>query len=62
MQGLAFDWGTSNLYAVTDGGYVLACDPSHTPPFTCATVLSNQGDVEGIAVNPVEGYIFQSVL
>ena len=53
--GLAFDWITGNIYASTGNGFILVCDRTRTSNLTCATVLSNQGDLYGIALNPAEG-------
>ena len=55
IAGLAFDWITGTIYVGTVDGYILACDPTRTANLTCATVLSNQGWVYGISLNPVEG-------
>ena len=56
MQGLSFDWITANLYVVTGGGNIIACDTNLERAFTCATVLTGQGDVEGLALHPTKGY------
>ena len=55
IESLAFDWITGNIYAVTFGGYILACDAATDRNFSCATVLSGQGSLRGITLNPVEG-------
>ena len=54
FRGLAYDWITSNIYAVTRGGFILACSDSRRSArtFGCGTVLSSQGDLRGIALNP----------
>ena len=54
---LAFDSITRNVYVGTgQQGYILACDTVRASNFTCVTVLKNQGDVQGIFLNPAEGY------
>lgn len=55
LYGLALDWVTGNIYIASWGGFVLACDGRPTAPFTCATVLTGQGHLSGIALDPVAG-------
>lgn len=53
ISGLDLDWITGNLYAVTTLGFILLCGTRRT--FTCASLLRDQGQVEGIAVDPITG-------
>ena len=55
LRGLAFDWITGNMYVGTYDGHILACDTVRTSTLICATMLSNQGTVNGIALHPVAG-------
>ena len=55
LRGLAFDWITGNVYAVAEDGDILACDGNPGRNFSCATVLSGQGTLTGIALDPVQG-------
>ena len=55
MQGLTWDWITGNLYVVTSGGNIIACSTTLARSFICATVVTGQGDVEGLALNPTQG-------
>ena len=56
INGLAFDWITGNVYAVTLGGYILACDWNTTRSFLCVSVATGLGELIGIALDPVDGY------
>ena len=55
MTDLTFDWITGNLYVVTATGYIYACDTWTTGSLTCVALLTGQGDVEGLALNPMDG-------
>lgn len=58
FQGLAFDWITGNLYIGTRRGtrHIIVCDTSATRSFTCFPLLEGQKDVDGIALDPIQGY------
>ena len=62
LWGLGYDWVTRNIYVVSGGGFILACNGEVGGRFSCATVLSGQGHLHGIAVNPIQRYIFLSIL
>ena len=49
---------TQNVYVVTEAGFILACHQpaSLLPGFKCAVVMSGEGPIRGIALNPFEGY------
>lgn len=51
------------MYAVTSGGYIIACDgrSEKTWMITCATVASEQGELRGIALLPEIGYCLLSL-
>ena len=56
MWGVGFDWITENLYVATVSGYIRACNTTKaTGGLICATVLSGQGTVMGIALDPLHG-------
>ena len=56
LRGKGFDWITGYVYMVFSGGYLLACEGRHSREFACATILTGQGDLRGIALNPTQGY------
>ena len=56
ITGIAFDWITTNLYGVSEDGYIFACKPIGTGPLSCVTVLQRRRRLYGIALNPNEGY------
>ena len=60
---LAFDWITENVYIGTEDGYVTVCDKNGSPPFTCRPLLTRQKELNGIALDPIQGYarVFQSL-
>ena len=55
--GLAWDWIAGRIYLVTGGGFVIACDGRLVRKPKCAAVLSDQGALYGIAVDPTKGYL-----
>ena len=55
IYGLAFDWITNNLYGVSQGGHIFACKETSNGTFDCYTLRDDQGNVNGIAINPNEG-------
>ena len=55
FRGLAFDWVTGNVYIATWGGFVLACDGTLERNLKCVTILSGQGKLVGIALDPGQG-------
>ena len=59
IYGLAFDWITSNLYGVSSNGIVFACNTTAGPMIECIALLSGQGNLYGIVVNPIEGYALE---
>ena len=56
MFGLALDWISGKLYGVGRTGSVFVCPTSTIGNITCTTVLSDQGVLSGIAVDPNSGY------
>ena len=54
IYGLAFDWIANVIYAVSLRCQVIACSSTR---FRCATVISGQANVDGIAVHPIHGYV-----
>ena len=55
---LDFDWLTRNLYMGTHNGDIVACGTqleSSSSATNCAAVVTGQGHVLGIALNPVQG-------
>lgn len=58
IRGLAFDWITTNLYGVGWNGQVFVCIPSSSSTIgwlTCADLLTGQGNLNGIALDPNNG-------
>ena len=55
-----FDWITGNLYAATGDGNIFVCDTNTVPTSVCSEVISDQEDVEGIALSPQQGWGFSS--
>ena len=55
MYTLKFDWIGGNLYVGTASGYILACYAGTERAFSCYPVLSNQGDIKGLALDPNQG-------
>lgn len=55
LNGLAFDWVSGNVYIASSGGFILACSGRPANSFTCATVLFEEGDIQGIALDPAAG-------
>lgn len=55
INGLDFDWVTSNIYATTFRGCILACDTKADRGFPCVEVLTDQRYLMGIALNPITG-------
>ena len=53
FNGLAYDWIADNLYVATHR-FVLSCNYDAT--FRCVTLVSGQGLLNGIALDPNEGY------
>ena len=53
---------TGNIYVATSGGKILACDTTRTNTLTCAIVVNSGGRFRGVALNPVTGYAWHSVL
>ena len=53
---MAHDWITGNLYGVSRNGIVFVCNTSSSELLDCEVLLSGQGDLIGIALNPIEGY------
>ena len=43
------------MYAVSDGGFIIACNG--TGSLRCVTVLSGQGELGGIVVDPFEKHV-----
>ena len=57
LQGLAFDWFTgNNIYVGTQGGYMLVCGIRGGATLTCLPILDGHTDIDGIALNPEQGY------
>ena len=58
MRGISYDWIAGNLYVATRDGNILACnqDTRGKRAFLCKTLLADQGDLRGIAVDSNEGY------
>ena len=56
-QALSFDWVTGNIYVASDSGFILACDGKLEKTFPYAELLPGQGEVNGIAVNPIERWV-----
>ena len=57
---LGIDRISGNLYAVTSGGYIIACDErrsGETGTTNCATVVSEDGELRGFALLPEIGYL-----
>ena len=54
LWGLGLDWVSGNVYAVSDGGFIIACNG--TGSLRCVTVLSGLGELRGIAVDSIEKY------
>ena len=55
IYGLAFDWVTKNLYGVSSNGIAFACNTTAGTMLHCVMLISGQGALYGIAVNPYEG-------
>ena len=55
FKGLALDWISGNVYAVTWDGYIIACNPRITGQLKCSAIITDQGDPNGIALNPNHG-------
>ena len=55
-MGLDFDWITHNLYVVSEGGYVFACKSTKRGSMNCYIIVTGQGRIYGIAVDPNHGY------
>ena len=62
IRGLSFDWITGNLYGVTAGGHIIVCKAKTDGMLVCATALSGQGVLNGITVNPIDGFEKQNYL
>ena len=56
MRGLALDWISGKLYGVGRAGFVFVCPTTTTGNISCTTVLSGQGALKGIALDPNSGY------
>ena len=56
FRGLAYDWISGNVYVVTLGGFIFACDTVRKNGLVCAAVLWSQRHTEGIALHPQAGY------
>ena len=56
-----FDWITNSLYIATGGGHILACNAGHRKTLRCSEVLTGQGIIEGISLNPPDGLIHDFV-
>ena len=52
------DWVTGNLFGATRNGYIFVCKSTEgvVGSWMCRTLLSDQGGLQGIAVNPNAGY------
>ena len=62
IDGLAFEPFAGNVYIAVSNPYeqsggILACDTERAGYLTCATVLSEDGKISGIALNPIEGLV-----
>ena len=56
IRGLAFDWITMNLYGVSWNGHVFVCQaPGENGELNCRNLLTGQGTLNGIAVDPNNG-------
>ena len=60
MEDIDVDWITGNLYGVAYTGHVIVCElraaeKAGSPSLNCQTLLSDQGNLWGIAVNPNAG-------
>ena len=56
IWGMEYDWIGDTVYAVTDKGFVIACNTGAEQVIRCATVLSGLGTIRGVALNPTSGY------
>ena len=52
---LAFDWITGSIYVASAGGFIWACNGRQNSPFTCAVVHEEDGRIQGLALDPIEG-------
>ena len=55
ISAMDFDWLTGNIYLATSEGHILACNAQTNSSLNCASTLSGQGSVYGIAVDPNQG-------
>ena len=56
LNALAFDWITDNIYVASGRGTILACDVRKKRTLSCARVMTGQGDIRDIALDPINGY------
>ena len=55
VEGLAFDYITRNVYGVSWEGYIFACKVLPNGKLKCANLLTRQGNLHGIALDPNNG-------
>ena len=55
IYGLAVDWITGNVYGGGSGGDLFVCRPVKTGEMACETLLSDQGQINGIVLDPNSG-------
>ena len=57
INGLAVDWITANVYGVSKGGYIFACNSRTAGPLSCTTIVNSPDTLIGIALSPNEGQL-----
>ena len=56
IKGIALDWITGNLYGVFDFRRVFVCKLTYgASSLTCKALVSAEGQLDGIAVDPIDG-------
>ena len=50
------DWITGNVYGGGSGGILFVCKPVTGGQMKCETLLTGQGQINGIALDPNSGY------
>ena len=50
------DWITGNLYGVSENGHVFVCETFESGMLSCENLVTGQGNVQGIALDPNNGY------